>query len=137
VIFFKPAGIRVRDIEEIGLALDELEALRLADVEGLYQEAAAQSMGVSRPTFSRIIAEARRKVAVALIRGKALRLEGGTVQLQKVDRACSAESGVSPEAGAHRGRHGRKLQGSLRWSRGGRRVFPPPDPAEEDPSRND
>lgn len=79
VTYFKPAGIPLRDLEESVLALDEVEALRLADLNGLYQEEAAEKMKISRPTFSRIVEGARRKVADALIHGKALRLEGGPV----------------------------------------------------------
>ncbi len=74
---WKPAGVPARGLEEIGLGLDEFEALRLADHEGLYQEAAAIRMGVSRQTFGRIVEEARRKVAAALVEGKALRIGGG------------------------------------------------------------
>jgi predicted DNA-binding protein (UPF0251 family) len=61
----------------VTLALDEVEALRLADLNGLYQEQAAAQMRISRPTFSRVIEQARRKVADALIHGKALRIEEG------------------------------------------------------------
>ena len=61
------------------LELDELEAIRLADLEGLYQEQAAEHMGVSRQTFGRIVATARRKVAKALVEGTLLRVEGGVV----------------------------------------------------------
>lgn len=68
------------------MTLDEFEALRLADLDGLYQEKAAAEMNVSRPTFSRIIASARLKVADALVHGKALRIEGGPVQV--VGRRC-------------------------------------------------
>jgi predicted DNA-binding protein (UPF0251 family) len=77
VRYFKPAGIEMRSLEEVTLHLDEIEALRLTDLEGLYQEEAASRMGISRPTFSRISAEARWKVADALVNGKALRVEGG------------------------------------------------------------
>jgi DNA-directed RNA polymerase subunit RPC12/RpoP len=59
------------------LRVDELEALRLADKEGMYQEQAAEQMKISRPTFGRIVETARRKVAEALVEGKALRIEGG------------------------------------------------------------
>ena len=76
---FKPAGIPARYLDEIVLTLDEFEALRLADIEGLYQEQAAVRMKVSRPTFGRILEVARRKVALALVGGKALRIEGGFV----------------------------------------------------------
>jgi predicted DNA-binding protein (UPF0251 family) len=76
---FKPTGIPMREIEEVVMTLDEFEALRQADLVGLYQEQAAEQMGVSRPTFSRIIESAHRKVADALVHGKALRIEGGPV----------------------------------------------------------
>ncbi|MDQ7842071.1 MAG: DUF134 domain-containing protein [bacterium] len=77
---FKPRGIPLRDLEENTLTLDEIEALRLADLEGLYQEQAAQEMSVSRATFARIVESARRKVADALVHGKALRIEGGNIK---------------------------------------------------------
>jgi len=70
-------------LEEVILTLDELESLRLADLDGLYQEQAAEQMRISRPTFARIVEEARRKVADALVHGKALRLEGGTVVMKE------------------------------------------------------
>lgn len=81
-VYFKPAGIPIRMLQEVILTLDELEALRLADLDGLYQERAAARMKVSRPTFARIVEQARRKVADALIHGKALRLEGGAVVIR-------------------------------------------------------
>lgn len=70
----------MRDLDEITMTLDEFEALRLADLNGLYQEQAAAQMAISRPTFSRIVDAARRKVADALVHGKALRIEGGPVR---------------------------------------------------------
>jgi len=79
VSIFKPIGIPVRHLDEIVMTLDEFEAIRLADLEGLYQEQAAMQMKVSRPTFSRIIETAHRKVAAALVAGKALRIEGGPI----------------------------------------------------------
>ena len=83
---FKPAGIPLRDLDEIVMTLDEFEALRLADFEGLYQEQAAERMAVSRPTFSRIVDSAHRKTADALLHGKALRIEGGPVEIGR--RRC-------------------------------------------------
>ncbi len=65
------------ELEEVVLTVDELEALRLADLEGHYQDEAAAKMGVSRQTFGRIVSAARRKAAEALVEGKALRIEGG------------------------------------------------------------
>ena len=78
---FKPAGIPYRELDELVMTLDEYEGLRLVDLDGLYQEQAAERMGVSRPTLSRIVESARRKVADALAHGKALRIEGGPVQI--------------------------------------------------------
>lgn len=77
--FFKPAGIPLYDLEEVFLAADELEALRLADGEGLYSVDAAGCMKVSRQTFDRILRRARRKVARALTQGWALRIEQVTL----------------------------------------------------------
>jgi len=89
---FKPAGIPTRLLEEVVMTLDEFEAIRLADLDGLYQEGAAAEMGVSRPTFSRITAEAHRKLADALVHGKALRIEGGPVH-QIGHRCCRWHEG--------------------------------------------
>lgn len=74
---FKPGGIPVKDLELLNLTVYELEALRLADIEDLYHEDAALRMEVSRPTFHRILKEARRKVATCLVEGKALGIKGG------------------------------------------------------------
>ena len=65
----------MRELEEIALTLDEIEAIRLADIEDLYQAHAAERMGVSRQTFGTIVARARKKVAQALLHGKALRID--------------------------------------------------------------
>ncbi len=80
-VYFKPHGVPLRLLREVTLSLDELEALRLADLEELSQEEAGQRMGVSRATFGRIAARARAKVAEALVHGHAIRVEGGEVEL--------------------------------------------------------
>jgi uncharacterized protein len=85
---FKPAGIPKLLLEEVVMTLDEFEALRLADLEKLYQERAAEEMRVSRPTFSRIIDYAHTKIADALVHGKALRIEGGPVEARSGPRRC-------------------------------------------------
>jgi predicted DNA-binding protein (UPF0251 family) len=77
--YFKPAGVPLRTIEETVLSVDEFEALRLADLEGLYQDQAADRMRISRATFARIVESSRRKVAEALVSGRALRIGGGPV----------------------------------------------------------
>jgi predicted DNA-binding protein (UPF0251 family) len=79
--YFKPAGVPTSALEEVVLAVDELESMRLVDVDALYYEQAAEQMGVSRRTFGRIIDSARRKVAQALIEGMALRIEGGVIEM--------------------------------------------------------
>lgn len=75
--YFKPAGIRVVDLEEVILKIEEAEALRLKDLLGLEQVECAQSMGISRTTFQRILVDAHQKVADAIINGKALMIQGG------------------------------------------------------------
>ncbi len=75
--YFKPSGIPVAEVEEVVLTLVELEAIRLVDVEGLSQSDAAKKMNVSQPTFSRTLDSAHKKIADALVNGKALRVEGG------------------------------------------------------------
>jgi uncharacterized protein len=80
VRYFKPAGVPTSALEEIVLQADELEAMRLVDLEGRYHDSAAEQMGVSRRTFGRIIEAARKKVTDALIRGLALQIEGGPDQ---------------------------------------------------------
>lgn len=77
VFYFKPAGRRMIELEEVILELDEFEAIRLSDFEGLTQEKAAEKMKVSQPTFNRILSSARRKIADALVNGKAIRIQTG------------------------------------------------------------
>ena len=78
-VYFKPAGVRMTELQEIVLAVEELEAIRLKDVLGLDQESAAKKMQVSQPTFHRVLSEARKKLAQAIVKGKAIRIEGGSV----------------------------------------------------------
>jgi predicted DNA-binding protein (UPF0251 family)/predicted Fe-Mo cluster-binding NifX family protein len=72
--YYKPRGIPMKELEEITLFADEVEAVRLADYEGMDQEPASALMKVSRTTFSRIINDAHHKIAIALIEGKALKI---------------------------------------------------------------
>jgi predicted DNA-binding protein (UPF0251 family) len=94
----KPVGIPLSELEVLSLQMDELEALRLADQEGLYQEEAAERMGVSRVTFGRILQKARAKVAEALLDGKALIVGEGPV------RFGTGEDGNCPVHGGPRRR---------------------------------
>ena len=86
--YFKPRGIPLRLLEEVRLSVDELEAVRLKDLEGLEQEEAAEEMGISRQTFQRVLEEAHRKVAESLVMGKALRIEGGDYELAPMKFHC-------------------------------------------------
>jgi predicted DNA-binding protein (UPF0251 family) len=79
---YKPAGAPLDQLARITLLQEELEAMRLADLEGLTQAQAAGRMGVSRSTFQRILARARRQVARALTEGHALQIEGGTFEVK-------------------------------------------------------
>ncbi len=79
--YFKPRGIPLSMLEEVVLTVDEFEAIRLADLDSLYQEQAAKKMKVSRPTFGRVIESAHKKVAEALVKGKALKIEGGEFEM--------------------------------------------------------
>jgi predicted DNA-binding protein (UPF0251 family) len=81
--YYKPRGIPLAELEEIILKIEELEAIRLVDLEGMYQEDAARTMGISRQTLQRMVAEARSKIAEALVAGKALRIEGGSYILRQ------------------------------------------------------
>jgi predicted DNA-binding protein (UPF0251 family)/predicted Fe-Mo cluster-binding NifX family protein len=81
VTYFKPQGIPMTELDEVFLAYEGHEALRLADLEGMNQEESARYMGISRHTFGRILAEARRVVAEAVIKGLALRIQGGVYEV--------------------------------------------------------
>jgi uncharacterized protein len=88
-VSFKPCGISRRFLEMVTLTLDELEAIRLADLEGIYQEEAAQRMTVSRQTFGNILISAHRKVADFIINTKHLNIEGGSVLMNDRIFTCS------------------------------------------------
>lgn len=79
--YFSPcakAGCDLKNgVEEIQLKIEELEAMRLKDIENLTQEECAERMQVSRQTFQNIIDEARKKIAIALTQGKAISVGGG------------------------------------------------------------
>ncbi len=81
VTYFKPRGTPLRRLNEVTLTVEGLEALRLSDVEGLDQDKASAQMGISRQTFGRILANARKTVALAIVQGLGLRIEGGNYLL--------------------------------------------------------
>ena len=77
VTYFKPRGIPLRGLDEVILTVEGFEALRMSDMEGMEQDAAAVRMGISRQTFGRILATARKTVSTAIVKGIGLRIEGG------------------------------------------------------------
>jgi predicted DNA-binding protein (UPF0251 family)/predicted Fe-Mo cluster-binding NifX family protein len=81
VTYFKPAGVRLAELEEVVIPHDEVEAIRLKNLLGLPQEEAARQMNVSQPTFHRLLLSAHEKMADAIVNGKALRIEGGNVNV--------------------------------------------------------
>ena len=90
VTLFKPAGIPGRDLEQLDLTVDELEAIRLVDLEGLSHEQAAAAMGVSRQTVGRVLERGRAKVAEALVAGKAILIGGGQYRVEPRQLCCAA-----------------------------------------------
>jgi predicted DNA-binding protein (UPF0251 family) len=100
VTYFKPRGVPLSFLKEVRLAVDELEALRLADFEEKDQVEAAKQMGISQSTFQRILTRARKKMAEALILGKAIVVKGGEVEMVGFGR------GAGRGAGRGRGRGG-------------------------------
>ena len=89
VTYFKPAGIPLNFLEEIEISVEELESLRLKDMEHLEQEGCARHMNISRPTFQRILSSARNKIASALIHGKAIKIHGGIYDIAPQHFCCS------------------------------------------------
>lgn len=86
--YFKPAGVPLRALEDVALSLEEAEAIRLKDIDGLDQGECAKRMRVSRPTFHRVLRSARHKIADALIHGKVLRIGGGNFALDRQPFRC-------------------------------------------------
>ena len=100
---YGPLPMHLQDIPPgvLNLDFDELEAVRLADLEGMHQTEGAQIMGVSRPTFGRILASARRKIAEALIEERLLHVNGGNVEHRQ-----RGPAGGTPRRGRGPGRPG-------------------------------
>ena len=73
--YFKPAGIPLKDLQEINITMPEFEAIRLIDFQEIPQEQAAKEMHISQPTLSRILKSGRKKISEAIINGKAIAIE--------------------------------------------------------------
>lgn len=88
VASFRPMGVPASALESVSVTLEEAESIRLRDLEDLEQDQCAARMRVSRPTFHRILESARRKLADALINGKAIEIEGGNFELAQRRFRC-------------------------------------------------
>ena len=85
---FKPRGIPLNQLAEVTLSIEEYEAIRLSDIEAYDQTKSAELMNVSQSTYHRILDSARKKIAEAIVKGKALRIEGGVFKLVKRKFRC-------------------------------------------------
>lgn len=88
VTYFKPQGVPLKNLDQVIITVDELEALRLSDFLDQSHETAAHQMKVSRPTVTRMLAKAHRAIADALVNGKAIRIEGGDYILENCHTCC-------------------------------------------------
>jgi len=80
---FKPVGVRITDLDTIILSLDEYEAIKLANYDGLGQQDASEEMGISRPTFTRLLDSAQKKIADFIVNGKGISIEGGNIHFRE------------------------------------------------------
>lgn len=83
VTYFKPAGVRMVQLDEVVLTVDEYEAIRLVDLEEVSQGKAGKQMKISQPTLSRLLKSARKKISDAIINGKAIKVEGGNYKFSQ------------------------------------------------------
>jgi len=97
VTYFKPQGIRIRNLEIIELTFDEIECVRLSEIKELSQVDAAKKMKIHQSTFQRSLARARKKIADALINGKAIKIQGGIYKMPKGDK--TGPEGKGPKTG--------------------------------------
>ncbi|OYT27868.1 MAG: hypothetical protein B6U97_00200 [Candidatus Altiarchaeales archaeon ex4484_96] len=92
--YFKPRGTPLNKLKSVILSIEEIEAMRLVDLEGLEQEKAAKEMKVSRRTLARDLKRGRKKTVEALVEGKAIEIRGGFFATEDgvfICRECSHE----------------------------------------------
>jgi predicted DNA-binding protein (UPF0251 family) len=110
--YFKPKGVELKDLDEVILNVEELEAIRQNDFLDTEQVVASEKMKVSQPTYSRILKEARKKIADALINGKAIKIHGGVYTMPNKDGTGPRGQGSGRGAGGFgRGRMGGQFAG--------------------------
>jgi predicted DNA-binding protein (UPF0251 family) len=101
ITYFKPRGVALSDLEEVELTLDELETLRLSNLENLSQAESADKMHIHQSTFQRTLSRAREKVTEALVKGKAIKIHGGEYKMP--NRDGTGPDGRGPRTGRQRG----------------------------------
>ncbi|MBD3361621.1 DUF134 domain-containing protein [Candidatus Woesearchaeota archaeon] len=115
IVYFKPAGVRLAELDEVVLTFDELEAIRWCDLEQIDQVNAAKKMSISQSTLHRTLLSARKKLADAIVNGNAIRIEGGRYKMVAKKRRAGAGPGRGLRrgrgSGAGRGRMGGKAEG--------------------------
>jgi predicted DNA-binding protein (UPF0251 family)/predicted Fe-Mo cluster-binding NifX family protein len=97
ITYFKPAGVPMRELDEIHLTVEEAEAVRLKDIVDLEQEECSKHMNISRPTYQRLLESARKKIADALLNGKAIRIGGGNYETVPHPLLCARSHGKNTE----------------------------------------
>ena len=105
ITYFKPAGVLMRDLQESVLSMEELESIRLIDVQEIEQIKVAKQMKISQPTLSRILKSARKKLAGAIVNGQAIKIEGGDFKMA-VQKGRGQGMGQGIGRGLGRGRMG-------------------------------
>ena len=83
VTYFKPRAVPLMDLREVEITVEEFEAIRLADLNGSKQKIIAKKMNVSQPTLHRLLESAHKKIADALVNGKAIKIFGGNYSIKK------------------------------------------------------
>jgi uncharacterized protein len=101
VTYFKPRAVPLIDLEEVKLAFDELETLRLVNIKKLNQEDAAKKMNIHQSTFQRTLTRAREKITDALVNGKAIKIYGGEYKMPGGDK--TGPRGLGMDVGRSRG----------------------------------
>ncbi len=86
---FKPFGMPLCELKVLKLHFDEYESINLVNYQNLSQDAAAELMGISRPTFTRVYNRALKKIAKAFVEGLAIEIEGGNVEFEKQWFKCN------------------------------------------------
>jgi len=105
ITYFKPVGVPMIHLKEVMLSFDELEAIRLMDSEGLSQVQVAKRMKISQSTLSRLLKEGRKKLADAIIRGNAIKIQGGNFKMvQPTGRGLGMGRGRGFGGGGRMGR---------------------------------